>query len=55
VEFGRGPENEQERLRRETAAGRLTLPKDNRFDITVRFEDGTTYRAAASSPSPTCA
>jgi len=42
VNFGVS-ENEQERLRRETAAGRLTLPKDNRFDITVRFEDGTTY------------
>ena len=42
VNFGVS-EAEQERLRRETAAGRLMLPKDNRFDVTVRFEDGTTY------------
>ena len=45
VNFGVS-EAQQERLRRETAAGRLTLPKDNRFDITLRFEDGTTYARA---------
>ena len=45
VNFGIS-ESEQERLRRETAAGRLTLPKDNRFDVTVRFEDGTTFSRA---------
>jgi membrane fusion protein (multidrug efflux system) len=34
---------EQSRLRAEAAAGKLVLPKDNRFEVQVRFEDGTTY------------
>jgi membrane fusion protein (multidrug efflux system) len=42
VNFGVS-EAEQEKLKRESAAGTLTLPKDNRFDVTLRFEDGTTY------------
>jgi membrane fusion protein (multidrug efflux system) len=42
VNFGVS-ESEQEKLRKEAAAGTLTLPKDNRFEVTIRFEDGTTY------------
>ena len=42
VNFGFS-EAEQSRLKREAEAGSLTLPKDNRFDVTLRFEDGTTY------------
>jgi membrane fusion protein (multidrug efflux system) len=30
-------------LKRDAAAGKLVLPKDNRFDVTIRFEDGHTY------------
>ena len=45
VNFGIS-EAEQEKLRKEAAEGKLTLPKDNRFDVTVRFEDGTTYPRA---------
>jgi len=52
VNFGIS-ESEQERLRRETAAGRLTLPKDNRFDVTVRFEAWETPFSYA--PSATAA
>ena len=42
VNFGLS-EAEQERFRRESAAGKLVLPKDGRFEVAVRFEDGTTY------------
>jgi len=42
VNFGLS-ESEQSRLKRDAEAGKLTLPKDNRFDVTIRFEDGTTY------------
>ena len=45
VNFGVS-EAEQEKLRREAAEGKLTLPKDNRFDVAIRFEDGTTYARA---------
>ena len=45
VNFGVS-EAEQEKLKREAAAGTLSLPKDNRFDVAVRFEDGTTYTRA---------
>jgi membrane fusion protein (multidrug efflux system) len=45
VNFGIS-EAEQARVRREAEAGTLTLPKDNRFDVTIRFEDGTTYARA---------
>jgi membrane fusion protein (multidrug efflux system) len=34
---------EQARLRSEDAAGKLVLPKDNRFDVLIRFADGKTY------------
>jgi membrane fusion protein (multidrug efflux system) len=36
-------EAEQSRLRQDAAAGRITLPKDGRFDVSLRFEDGRTY------------
>ena len=42
VNFGVS-EAEQEKLKREAAEGKLTLPKDNRFDVAIRFEDGTNY------------
>jgi len=42
VNFGLS-ESEQQRLRNEAAAGKLTLPKDNKFEIAIRFEDGKTY------------
>ena len=42
VNFGL-PEAEQARLRADAAAGTLVLPKDGRFDVAVRFEDGRVY------------
>jgi membrane fusion protein (multidrug efflux system) len=39
-------ESEQLRLRKEMAAKRLVLPKDNRFEVVIRFEDGSTYQRA---------
>lgn len=42
VNFGMS-ESEQLRLRQESAAGKLTLPKDGRFDVAIRFEDGRVY------------
>ena len=42
VNFGLS-EAEQSRLKKDADAGKLTLPKDMRFDVTIRFEDGTTY------------
>ena len=43
VNFGMS-EAEQSRIKKETQAKRLVLPKDNRFDVVIRFEDGTTYQ-----------
>jgi membrane fusion protein, multidrug efflux system len=37
------PENEQLALQKQVAAGRLTLPKDNSFAVTVKLGDGTTF------------
>jgi len=37
------PENEQLALQKEVAAGRLSLPKDNAFTVTIRLADGTTF------------
>ena len=37
------PENEQLALQKEVAAGRLTLPKDNAFTVTIRLADGTVF------------
>jgi membrane fusion protein (multidrug efflux system) len=42
VNFGLS-EAEQTRLRNEARAGKLALPKDDRFDVTVKFEDGRVY------------
>jgi membrane fusion protein (multidrug efflux system) len=42
VNFGLS-EAEQARFKRESEAGRLVLPKDGRFEIAVRLEDGTAY------------
>jgi membrane fusion protein, multidrug efflux system len=36
-------ENEQLQLNRAVAAGRLVLPKDNAYDVTVRLSDGSTF------------
>ena len=42
VNFGLS-EAEQSRLRADAASGKLVLPKDGRFEVTIRFEDGKTY------------
>lgn len=42
VNFGLS-EAEQSRLRADAAAGKLVLPKDNKFDVSIRFEDGKVY------------
>ena len=42
VNFGLS-EAEQTRVRQEAASGKLVLPKDNRFEVAIRFEDGRTY------------
>ena len=42
VNFGLS-ESEQGNLKRDAAAGKLTLPKDGRFDVAVKFEDGRVY------------
>jgi len=36
-------ENEQLKLTRAVAAGQLTLPKDNAFDVTVKLSDGSVF------------
>lgn len=36
-------DNDQLRLDRDVQAGRLQLPKDGRFDVTVKLADGTVY------------
>jgi membrane fusion protein (multidrug efflux system) len=42
VNFGLS-EAEQSKLHREAAQGKLQLPKDNRFEVAIKFEDGTVY------------
>jgi membrane fusion protein, multidrug efflux system len=42
VNFGLS-EAEQAKLKKDIEAGRLTPPRDGKYEITVRFEDGTTY------------
>ena len=42
VNFGLS-ESEQGSLKRESAAGKLVLPKDGRFEIALKFEDGRVY------------
>jgi membrane fusion protein (multidrug efflux system) len=42
VNFGI-PDGERLRLQRESDAGRLVLPKDGRFEVSVRLADGSVY------------
>ena len=42
VNFGLSA-SEQARMRTDAAAGKLVLPKDNRFEVQVKLEDGHTY------------
>jgi membrane fusion protein (multidrug efflux system) len=42
VNFGLS-ESEQGSLRREAASGKLVLPKDGRFEVALKFEDGRIY------------
>lgn len=42
VNFGLS-EAEQSRMRQEAAEGRLALPRDGRFEVALRFEDGRLY------------
>jgi membrane fusion protein (multidrug efflux system) len=42
VNFGLS-EGEQAKLRNDAAQGKLVLPANNRFDVAIRFQDGTTY------------
>jgi membrane fusion protein (multidrug efflux system) len=42
VNFGLS-EAEQTKLQREAATGKIVLPKDGRFDVSIKFEDGTVY------------
>ena len=42
VNFGVS-EAEQSRIRQEVAAGKLAVPKDFKFDVAIRFEDGKVY------------
>ena len=42
VNFGLS-ESEQGSLKRDAATGKLTLPRDGRFDVTIKFEDGRVY------------
>lgn len=37
-------DNEQMRLNRDVADGKLTLPKDGRFQVVVRFADGSEFK-----------
>ncbi len=46
-------ENEQLALNRAVTEGRLTLPKNNAFDVTVRLADGSTLARRAASTSRT--
>ena len=45
VNFGLS-EADQAALKRDAAAGKLVLPKDGRFDVAIRFEDGHVYSRA---------
>ncbi len=42
VNFGLS-EGEQAALKRDAAEGKLVLPKDGRFDVSIKFEDGHEY------------
>jgi membrane fusion protein, multidrug efflux system len=45
VNFGIS-ESEQMRLKKDAQAKKLVLPKDNRFEVVIKFEDGTVYQRA---------
>ena len=45
VNFGLS-EAEQTRLRQDAAAGLIVLPKDGRFQVSIKFEDGRVYSRA---------
>jgi membrane fusion protein (multidrug efflux system) len=45
VNFGLS-EADQAALKRDAAAGKLVLPKDGRFDVSIRMEDGHVYSRA---------
>ena len=42
VNFGI-PDNEQQKLKTDIDQGRVTLPKDGRYEVTVKLADGSTY------------
>lgn len=42
VNFGMS-ETEQSKIRHEAAQGKLSLPRENRFDVAIKLEDGTVY------------
>ncbi len=42
VSFGI-PDSEHLKWRRDVEVGKMTLPQDGRFDVSVKLEDGTTY------------
>lgn len=46
-------ENDRLAIDRAVAAGRLALPKDNGYEVTLKLADGTTFPAQAASRSPT--
>ena len=43
VNFGLS-EAEQAQVKKDAAAGKLSLPKDGKFEVAIRFEDGTVYQ-----------
>ena len=45
VNFGFS-ESEQAKLKKEASAGKLVLPKEGKFDVAIRFEDGSLYHRA---------
>ena len=45
VNFGLS-ESEQARLKKEASAGKLVLPKEGKFEVAIRFEDGSIYHRA---------
>jgi membrane fusion protein (multidrug efflux system) len=43
VNFGLS-EGEQTQMKKEAAAGKLALPRDGKFEVAIRFEDGSVYQ-----------
>ncbi|MBK8578735.1 MAG: efflux RND transporter periplasmic adaptor subunit [Candidatus Accumulibacter sp.] len=46
-------ENEQLRLNKAMADGRLQLPRNNAFEVSVKLSDGSTFPRSGGSASPT--